>query len=105
VNIARILGSRSELNVSQEIPAYRMSRIQETFRRRLSDSLEDVLYRACTDRDLRTAHGVFAVLEDLHTREGGWLGADRRISKEILNKARQALERCQTEMQGQVLHS
>jgi hypothetical protein len=97
VNIARILGSRSELNASQEIPAHRLSRIQDTFRRSLSDSLEDVLYRACTDRDLRTAHGVFAVLEDLHTREGGSLGPDRRISMDILSKARQALERCQVE--------
>lgn len=100
MNIAKILRVRSSEMTAQEIPENRMDRIHQTFRRRLSDSLEEALHRACADHDLRTAYGVFAVLEDFHSREDHDLHADRRISDDILNKARALLDRCREQATG-----
>src|SRR5258708_28115409 len=47
----------------QEIPPHRLHLIQQSFRRRLSDHIEDVLYRACTEDDTVTAEALYEVLE------------------------------------------
>lgn len=36
------------------IPENRMSRVRQSFRRRLSDSVEDVFQRACVEKDIHT---------------------------------------------------
>jgi hypothetical protein len=78
----------------QDIPANRMLRLRQSFRRRLSDSLEDVFHRACVEQDVRTAAGLFAVLEDVHLRRRQIHNYDRRFSDDVLLKARAALEQC-----------
>jgi hypothetical protein len=77
----------------QGIPAHRMDRVRGSFRRRLSDQLEEVFYRACSENDRRTAAGLFAVLEDLYIRRQQ-PGRDRRISDQAIAKAREALASC-----------
>ena len=43
------------------IPLDRIQRLRASFRRRLVDDVEDVFRRACTDKDLQAAAGLFAV--------------------------------------------
>jgi hypothetical protein len=78
----------------QEIPVDRMVRIRTSFRRRLSDQIEDVLHRACADNDLKTAMCLYEILKDLHIRRQQIYGRERRISDEGLVKAREALTKC-----------
>ncbi len=82
-------------DVVQHIPAGRMDRLKQSFRRRLSDSVEEVFHRACVENDLRTAAGLYAILEDIHIRRMKAHGTyERRISDEALVKARAELDRC-----------
>jgi hypothetical protein len=78
----------------QPIPAGRLRRIEQSFRRRLSDLLEDALHRACVDNDLATAEGLYKLLESLQIRRVQTYGAERRINKEGVVRAAQALDEC-----------
>jgi hypothetical protein len=79
----------------QAIPAGRIDRMRQSSRRRLADAVEEVFHRACVENDLRTAAGLYAILDDIHTRRVKKFGtAERRISDELLTKARDELERC-----------
>lgn len=79
----------------QAIPSGRLDRLRQSFRRRLSDAVEEVFHRACVENDLRTAAGLYAILEDIHIRRVKAHGTfDRRISDEALIKARSELDRC-----------
>ena len=78
----------------QAIPETRMDRLRQSYRRRLSDALEDVFHRACVENDFRTAACLYAVLEDMYRRRAKTHGAERRFSEEVLVRAREALEQC-----------
>jgi len=78
----------------QEIPPHRLHLIQQSFRRRLSDHIEDVLYRACTEDDTVTAEALYGVLESLQVRREQLYGRERRISSDDLVRAATALEEC-----------
>src|SRR6201999_1646103 len=88
-------GSKSDRESSQNIPPARLRRVEESFRRRLSDQLEDVLHRACAVNDLETAQVLFKLLESLRIRRVRTYGSDRRINDEGIIKAEQALRACQ----------
>lgn len=78
----------------QAIPLGRIERLHRSFRRRLSDDIEDVFHRACLEKDLASAAGLLAVLEDIY--HGGRLGFgyERRINDEPLRQARATLRHC-----------
>jgi hypothetical protein len=96
--IMRKLKSLFESRVTETataIPSGRIDRLRQSFKRRLSDAVEDVFHRALIENDLRTAAGLYAILEDIHVRRVQSYGsAERRISDEILIKARAELDRC-----------
>ena len=92
-NFSALLRPR-HAGVQQNIPAHRLDRIRESLRRRLSDQVEEVFSRACSEGDRRTAAALYAILEDMHARRGKQLGNERRISDQSLTKARKALEAC-----------
>jgi len=96
--IMRKLKSLFESRVTESttaIPAGRIDRLRASFKRRLSDAVEDVFHRALIENDLRTAAGLYAILEDIHVRRVKSYGsAERRISDEVLIKARAELDRC-----------
>jgi len=94
INLSKIFETRSRAPITQDIPEGRMNRVRQSFRRRLGDALEEVFHRACVENDLRTAAGLYAVLEDLHKRRHSLHGYDRRTGDGILLQARQELERC-----------
>lgn len=77
-----------------EVPAHRMDRVRQSFQRRLSDQVEEVFYRACAENDARTAACLFATIEDMNTRRQQLHGRERRISDNVLNRARAALDQC-----------
>ena len=78
--------------VEQNIPAHRLDRIRGSLRRRLSDQVEEVFYRACAEKDRRTAAALHAILEDMHARREKQFGNERRITDRSLSEARKALE-------------
>src|SRR5580658_2759887 len=88
-----LLRSR-DAGVEQNIPAHRLDRIRVSLRRRLSDQVDEVFYRACSEGDRRTAAALYAILEDMHARRLRQFGNERRISDQSLAKARKALESC-----------
>jgi hypothetical protein len=94
ISLSKLFDPRAREPETQDIPEGRMQRLRQSFRRRLGDALEEVFHRACIENDLRTAAGLYAVLEDLHQRRVTAHGYDRRISEELLLKARQELDRC-----------
>lgn len=81
-------------NQPMAIPENRMNRLRQSFRRRLSDSVEEVFQRACVEMDIRSATGLYGVLEDIHTRHSSAHGYERRDGGEALAKAKAELERC-----------
>ncbi len=85
---------RSDRKAEQQVPAQRLDRVRQTFRRRLSDQLEEVFYRACTENDMRTASCLYAIIEDMNSRRNQQHGLERRISDEALARAKEALEQC-----------
>ena len=94
LKLRNLFDSRSN-EPSTAIPAGRMDRLRQSFRRRLSDAVEEVFHRACVENDLRTAAGLYAILEDIHIRRVKAHGSnERRISDEALIKARAELDRC-----------
>ena len=80
----------------QNIPESRMERLRQSYRRRMSDALEEVFHRACVEADLRTATCLFAVLQDLHHRRRSTYGGERRFAEDAIAKAELELERCRT---------
>jgi hypothetical protein len=80
--------------VEQNIPAHRLDRIRGELRRRLSDQVDEVFNRACSEGDHRTAAALYAILEDMHARRLTKFGHERRISVQSLADARKALESC-----------
>ncbi|MSP02039.1 MAG: hypothetical protein EXR07_13465 [Acetobacteraceae bacterium] len=94
MKISQLFEFRSKPEEELQIPTARMSRLRQSFQRRLCDSLEEVFYRSCVENDVRTAAGLFAVLEDLYIRRAHGRGSERRISDEALLKARSELDRC-----------
>jgi len=76
------------------IPADRLQRVQRSFRRRLSDQVEDVFHRACVEDDLQTAEALYQLLEFAQHRRHRAYAVERRVNNESIVAARQALERC-----------
>lgn len=82
--------------LEQHVPQHRLDRVKQSFRRRLSDEVEEVFYRAVAENDVRTAACLYATIEDMNTRRQQQHGLERRISDQALARARDALERCRT---------
>jgi hypothetical protein len=78
----------------QEIPTERIQRIQRSFRRRLSDQVEDVFHRACIEDDIQTAEDLYILLESMQHRRRQLYAVDRRLNNDGIVSARHALERC-----------
>jgi hypothetical protein len=78
----------------QEIPTERIQRIQRSFRRRLSDQVEDVFHRACVEDDIQTAEDLYKLLESMQHRRRQLYAVDRRLNDDGIVSARHALERC-----------
>ena len=95
MNIAKNLWPRQK-GLEQDVPAHRLERVMQSFRRRLSDQVEDVFYRACAENDTRTAACLYATIEDMHKRRQQQHGRERRISDQALLRARDALDRCRS---------
>jgi len=82
--------------LEQHVPQHRLDRVKQSFRRRLSDEVEEVFYRAIAENDVRTAACLYSTIEDMNTRRQQQHGLERRISDQALARAREALERCRT---------
>ena len=74
-------------------PGGLLDRINRTFRRRLSDKVEDVFQAACLAGDLDAAEDLLTTLERMHERRVLELGGERRISDDALVRARKELAR------------
>lgn len=77
-----------------EIPEERLAMLGRSSRRRMSDMLLETLLRACSENDMRTAAGLYEVLDDYYHRPNRSAWIERRIGDETLLKAREAIERC-----------
>jgi hypothetical protein len=69
-----------------------LARLNRTFRRRLSDQVQDVFREACMSGDVDTAGELMTVLEKMHDRHKS-LAKERRLSDEAIAKAREELDR------------
>jgi len=72
-------------------PAGVRDRLNRTFRRRLSDRVEDLFQEACLAGDTDTAGELLTVLVNLQERRSRALGSERRINAETVAKAREEL--------------
>ena len=97
--ITALFESRRRPAPEPNIPETRMDRLRQSYRRRLSDALEDVFHRACVENDFRTAACLYAVLEDMYRRREKTYGSERRFSEDVLTRAREALEQCRARLQ------
>jgi hypothetical protein len=79
---------------AQLIPADRLQRVQRSFRRRLSDQVDDVFHRACIEDDIQTAEDLYQLLETMQHRRVQIYAVERRLNNDGIIKARQALEEC-----------
>jgi hypothetical protein len=77
-----------------EIPADRLQRVQRSFRRRLSDEVEDVFHRACVEDDIQTTEALYKLLESIQHRRLRTYAVERRLNDDGIVNARHALERC-----------
>ena len=77
-----------------EIPEERLAMLSRGSRRRMSDMLLETLLRACSENDMRTATGLYVVLEDYYHRPNRSAWIERRTGDETLLKAREAMDRC-----------
>ena len=75
------------------IPAGRLSRVRQSFSRRLDDDLEAVFKRACLNNDPEAAADLLVILEKWHSRRVARFGRDRPISDETVQRARSELDR------------
>ena len=79
------------------IPGPRLARINQSYRRRLDDGVEEVFHRACATNDLEAAADLLTVMEKWHERRAAKFGRDRRIDEAALQRARRELERLITQ--------
>lgn len=79
-----------------DIPGARLSRVNQSRRRRLDDDAEDLFHRACMAKDLEAAADMLAVLEKWHARRLAGHGRDQRIDDAPLQRARRELDRLKT---------
>lgn len=77
-----------------DIPADRLQRVQRSFRRRLSDQVEDVFHRACVEDDIQTAEDLYKLLECMQHRRQHLYAVERRLNNDGIVNARRALELC-----------
>ena len=70
-----------------------LDRVNRTFRRRLSDRVEDLFQDACVAGDLTTAEELLSVLERMQSRRREAAGGERRIPDTAFAKARDELAR------------
>ena len=68
-----------------------LDRVNRTFRRRLSDRVEDLFQDACVAGDLTTADELLSVLERMQARRPA--GGERRIPDGAFARARDELAR------------
>jgi hypothetical protein len=82
---------------SRKVPLYDpgalLERLNRTFRRRLSDRVEDIFNEACMLGDLETAADLLTTFEKMHERRVTQFGGERRIDDVALVKAREELAR------------
>jgi hypothetical protein len=76
-----------------EIPGARLSRVNQSRRRRLDDDAEDLFHKACMAKDLEAAADMLAVLEKWHARRSAAHGRDQRLDDTALQRARRELDR------------
>jgi hypothetical protein len=69
-----------------------LGQLNRTFRRRLSDRVEDLFQDACVAGDLDTAEELLNVLENMQKRRGD-PGEDRRVHDDVFAAAREELAR------------
>ena len=86
--------SAPDPSAKQEVydPQGMLARLNRTFRRRLSDQVQDVFREACSAGDLDTAEELLTVLEKMHNRRKS-LADERRYSDDAMVKAREELDR------------
>ena len=75
------------------IPADRMTRLSQSYRRRLDDVIDDAFQRACMNGDLDIAADLLHILEKLHNRRVERFGKVRPINDSTIVQARSNLER------------
>lgn len=98
-NTKWMVASGSELSApdpsaKQEVydPQGMLARLNRTFRRRLSDQVQDVFREACLTGDVDTAGELLLVLEKMHDRRNS-LSGERRFGDDAIVKAREELDR------------
>jgi hypothetical protein len=69
-----------------------LGQLNRTFRRRLSDRVEDLFQQACVAGDLDTAEELLTILENMQKRREA-LGQERRAGDHIFAAAREELAR------------
>jgi hypothetical protein len=87
---------RSRGMAAPRIPAARQERLNQSFRRRLSDGIELLLDEACITNNLSAAADLLALLEKWHAGHPAGYGRERRINNATLQRARRDLERLRT---------
>jgi RNA polymerase-interacting CarD/CdnL/TRCF family regulator len=70
-----------------------LDRVNRTFRRRMSDRVEDLFQEACMSGDLTTAEELLTVLERMQSRQRGTSRSNRRVSDGAFAKAHEELAR------------
>lgn len=75
------------------IPGSRLTRLNQSLKRRLDDDLEDVFNRACATRDIESARDLLALMEKWHQRRAERYGRERRINSAALERARAEMNR------------
>jgi hypothetical protein len=75
------------------VPAERIERVHQGFRRRLDDAVEGVFQQACLGGDLETARELLGVMTAMHGRRQRDFGGERRIADDALRRAGQELLR------------
>ena len=91
-NWSTLIGRMAQL-AQPRVPAERLERINQGFRRRLDDAVEEVFQQACLGGDLEAARELLGVMTAMHARRQQAFGGDRRIADDALQRANQELVR------------
>ncbi|MSP02038.1 MAG: hypothetical protein EXR07_13460 [Acetobacteraceae bacterium] len=75
------------------IPGARLTRVNQSLKRRLDDGLEDVFNRACAANDIEAAADLMAVMEKWHARRAAKYGRERRVDGGALQRVHREMER------------
>ncbi len=92
-----LIGSKAAMaepetpKVDDERLKARLNAVRRSFRRRLTDRIEDLFEEACLSGDLETAEALLAAYERAGARAPGPHGRDRRVSEAALNQLRDSL--------------